>query len=81
MRVCALLFSIDASVSARGAYPAGSGPIWATSVTCTGEEDQLTDCNSATATSCTHTMDAGVMCNQTGMQMMRCSKELNTYYG
>ena len=41
----------------------GSGPIWYSSVLCSGSETNLTQCSTATSeNNCVHSEDAGVIC-------------------
>ena len=49
-------------------YGQSSGPIWTSSLSCTGLESRLTSCSSSEVdwwrphSSCTHSQDAGVEC-------------------
>ena len=62
-------FHIDAVAHPGGRFQAGTGPIWGTNVVCTSEEGRLVDCGFSSDTSaCTHSNDAGVVCNVTGEQ-------------
>ena len=47
-------------------FGSGSGPILLSNLYCTGSESSLLDCNqqSCYVTSCTHTNDAGVICER-----------------
>ena len=48
----------------------GSGSVWLSNVTCTGSESILPSCGhvGVGVHSCTHSEDAGVSCNRTGME-------------
>ena len=47
------------------AYGAGSGPSWYNSVTCLGDERNLTECSQRgrLGSACLHSQDAGVICS------------------
>ena len=57
------LRAVGAPTSA--AFGAGSGPVWYSSVRCTGTEQSLTECSKSLTffgDACYHSQNAGVMC-------------------
>uniref|UniRef100_A0A8C2I9X0 SRCR domain-containing protein n=1 Tax=Cyprinus carpio TaxID=7962 RepID=A0A8C2I9X0_CYPCA len=54
---------VDALGAAR--FGSGSGPIWMTTVLCTGSESKLKNCGSSgwSKSRCDHSKDAGVICS------------------
>ena len=63
----------DAYANTSAAFGQGTGPIYASDVICTGEEDSLTDCEfTANPTICTHLNDAGITCSDTCELFVLC---------
>ena len=68
--VCRQLgFGSSGTAIGSAGFGQGSGPIWLSSVTCTGSESQLTSCGHlgvGVTSSCLHDEDAGVKCSKHG---------------
>ena len=49
----------------HASFGEGSGRIWLTNISCSGNERSLVNCHiSSEVTSCTHAQDAGIRCSQ-----------------
>ena len=69
--VCRQLgFGSSGTAIGSAGFGQGSGSIWLSNVTCTGQESILPSCGhlGVTINSCNHSGDAGVTCNGTGME-------------
>ena len=71
--VCRQLgFGSSGTAIGSAGFGQGSGPVWLTFVMCSGSEFILPNCGhlGINITSCDHSKDAGVICNETGIESM-----------
>ncbi|XP_061170601.1 neurotrypsin-like [Saccostrea echinata] len=63
--VCRMLGFRSGESASQAAFGQGTGPVYLSDVTCTGDEDSLLDCDHSgwSVNNCTHEDDAGVICH------------------
>ena len=82
--VCRQLgFGSSGTAIGSAGFGQGSGSVWLSNVMCTGSESLLPRCGhlGVDVSSCTHSEDAGVMCNITGAENSKimCIMQLANY--